>query len=122
MEEFEKLKSDKAKYLSKEDWFKAYFDVKGQSTKVFKDLADTRSWKEKAKIVGLEKEYSINYERSSSLLHFTAYSIITSSTISQEEIDYNYILINQYIKKISENISAFTKAIILDICETVIKV
>lgn len=117
LEEHEKLKLNKAKELAKEEWFKQYINVNKQSSKVFKSLIDKRSWSAKAKAVGLEKEYSINYESTSSLLHFTSYSLFTSNKIKDVEIEYNYMILNQYIKQICDNLRAVTKVMILDIFE-----
>jgi hypothetical protein len=122
LNEFENLTLNRAKHLSKEKWFKEYFDVKGQHTKVFKCLTDARSWKEKADVVDLKNEYELNYEVTSSLLHFTSYSLFTSNEISDDEINYNNMILNQYISQITTNISAFSKVMIYDIFNVVIKV
>lgn len=122
LHEFENLTLNKAKHLSKEKWFNEYFDVKGQHTKVFKCLTDVRSWKEKADVVDLKNEYELNYEVTSSLLHFTSYSLFTSNEISDDEINYNNMILNQYISQITTNISAFSKVMIYDIFNVVVKV
>ena len=122
LNEFENLTLNKAKHLSKEKWFNEYFDVKGQHTKVFKYLKDVRSWREKAETVDLQHEYELNYEVTSSLLHFTSYSLFTSNEISDDEINYNNMILNQYISQITTNISAFSKVMIYDIFNIVIKV
>ena len=108
LKEFEELTLKKQKQLAKERWFKQYFGARVQHTQVFKLLTDNRTWKEKAKLVGLDKEYSLNYEMTSSLLHFTSYSLSTPNIAKEDEIKYNYMLINQYIKQITTNISAFS--------------
>jgi len=114
LEEFENLTREKQKKLAQKEWFKKYFGAKVQPTQVFKLLKDDRSWKLKAKHVGLDKEYSLNYEMTSSLLHFTSYSLLTSNIAKEDEINYSYMLINQYIKQITANISEFTKVVIYD--------
>ena len=90
-----------------------------QHTQVFKLLKDDRSWEEKAKLVELDKEYNLNYEMTSSLLHFTSYSLSTSNVAKEDEIKYNYMLINQYIKQITTNISAFSKVMIYDMFKVI---
>jgi hypothetical protein len=119
--ELETLTLNKAKHLAKQEWFKNHFGTRVQHTKVFKLLEDDRNWKEKAQIVGLEKEYNLNYELTSSLLHFTSYSLSTSNVASEEEIEYNFMLINQYIHQITTNISAFSRVMMFDLF-TVLKV
>jgi len=119
LKEFEDLTLEKQKELAKETWFKNYFGARVQHTQVFKLLEDDRSWKEKAEIVELDKEYSLNYEMTSSLLHFTSYSLSTSNIAKEDEIKYNYMLINQYIKQITTNISAFSRVMIFDLFKTI---
>ncbi len=119
LSEFENLTLNKAKHLAKEPWFKEYFDVKKQHSKVFKCLTDVRSWKEKADIVDLKNEYELNYEVTSSLLHFTSYSLFTSNEIHIDEINYNNMIINQYVNQITINISAFSKVMIFDMFKVV---
>jgi len=113
--EFKQVKINRAKHLSKQEWFKKYFDVKKQHSKVFKSLKDVRSWEEKAELVKLSNEYKLNYERTSSLLHFNSYSLFTSNEINQDEIDYNYQILNQYVSHIVKNINAFSRVMLYDI-------
>lgn len=119
LKEFEELTLKKQKQLAKEEWFKRYFGARIQHTKIFKLLKDDRTWEEKAKLVGLDKEYSLNYEMTSSLLHFTSYSLSTQNIAKEDEIKYNYMLINQYIKQITINISAFSKVVIYDMLKVI---
>ncbi|MCK9454724.1 hypothetical protein [Sulfurimonas sp.] len=77
-------------------------------------LKDTRSWQKKAEAVGLEEEYKLNYEMTSAFLHFTSYSLLTPNIASQDEIDYKYRLINQYIEQITTNISIFSRVNLYD--------
>jgi ribosome-binding factor A len=119
LKEFEELTLKKQKQLAKEEWFKQYFGVRVQHTQVFKLLKDDRTWEEKAKLVELDKEYSLNYEMTSSLLHFTSYSLSTPNIAKEDEIKYNYMLINQYIKQITTNISAFSKVMIYDMFKVI---
>ncbi len=119
LNEFEELTLKKQKQLAKEEWFKRYFGARVQHTQVFKLLKDDRTWEEKAKLVGLDKEYNLNYEMTSSLLHFTSYSLSTLNIAKEDEIKYNYMLINQYIKQITTNISAFSKVMIFDMLKVI---
>lgn len=115
LKEIQSLKSEKAKQLSKEQWFKSYFGTSVQHTQIFqKMLKDTRSWQEKAEAVGLKEEYKLNYEMTSAFLHFTSYSLLTPNIASQDEIDYMYRLINQYIEQITTNISIFSRVNLYD--------
>lgn len=115
LKEIQSLKLEKAKQLSKEQWFKSYFGKRVQHTQIFqKMLKDTRSWQEKAEAVGLKEEYKLNYEMTSAFLHFTSYGLLTSNIASQEEIDYMYRLTNQYIEQITTNISIFSRVNLYD--------
>jgi len=115
LKEFEQVKINRAKHLSKQEWFKKYFDVNKQHSKVFKSLKDKRSWEEKARLVNLIDEYKLNYERTSSLLHFNSYSLFTSNEIDNDEIHYNYQILNQYVSHIITNISAFSRVMMFDL-------
>ena len=115
LKEIQSLKLEKAKQLSKEQWFKSYFGKRVQHTQIFqKMLKDTRSWQEKAEAVGLKEEYKLNYEMTSAFLHFTSYGLLTSNIASQEGIDYMYRLTNQYIEQITTNISIFSRVNLYD--------
>lgn len=114
LEENELLTLNKAKQLSKETWFKEYFGARIQHTQIFKLLNDDRSWAKKAEDANLSHEYNLNYDMTSSLLHFTSYSLFTSNEVNDTEIAYNNKIINQYIKQIVKNISAFSKVMIYD--------
>lgn len=115
LKEIQSLKSEQAKQLSKEQWFKSYFGKRVQHAQIFqKMLKDTRSWQEKAQTVGLEAEYKLNYEMTSTFLHFTSYSLLTSNIASQNEIDYMDRLINQYIEQITSNINIFSRVNLYD--------
>lgn len=122
LEENELLTSNKAKQLSKEKWFKDYFGQRVQHTQVFKLLIDDRSWAKKAEDTKLAHEYNLNYDMTSSLLHFTSYSLFTSNEINTDEMNYNNEIINQYINQIVKNIGAVSKVMIYDIFDVVVKV
>lgn len=115
LKEIQDKKIAKAKELVNEDWFKKYFNVKNQHSKVFIFFKDERSWKEKAKITDLENEYKLNYEIVSSLMHFTSYSLFTLKDIKDEEIKYYYLLLNQYLERIKNNLDIFSKATLFEI-------
>jgi len=109
LKEFNNLKLLKAQELAKAEWFNKYFNTRKQHSKVFSLLRDTRPWKVKAKITGYESEYTLNYESTSSLLHFTSYSIFTQHHIKDEEIQYNNMVLSQYLNKIIINLKLFCK-------------
>jgi hypothetical protein len=108
------LKDRYARQISKDPLFNLFFRVNGQSSKVFKILKDERKWEEKAKITGLEKEYAFIYRYTSSILHFTSYSIWTGHELAPDEssmfsrITYEYLRnIIQCIKEIDKGIDGF---------------
>ncbi|MCR9897833.1 MULTISPECIES: hypothetical protein, partial [Vibrio harveyi group] len=61
------------------------FEFKNQTSRVEKALKDNRSWKQKAKDVGLGDMYDFIYSYSSSLLHSTSYSTLTPSALELPE-------------------------------------
>ncbi|OCL89408.1 hypothetical protein [Arcobacter porcinus] len=75
----------------------------------------------KAKLVNLDKEYESNYEMTSSLLHFTSYSLLTPNFAKGDEVKYNIMIINQYIMQIIKNISTFLNLDFFDMV-TIVKV
>ena len=109
LKKIEETRDEKSRQLCKAEWFKKYFSNGKiiQHTQVFKLLEDHRSWQQKTKDIGLYEEYCLNYEMTSSLLHFTSYSLFRAKKIQENDIKYNYMLINQYIKNITQNISTF---------------
>ncbi len=117
LEEYKSLKFAKYKQLAKTGWIKEYFGERVPATQIPKELQDPRNWREKAKAVKLDDEYELNYEFTSSLLHFTSYSLFTPNVASEEEINYTCFLINQYIREIISNIRKFSKVFIFDVFE-----
>jgi hypothetical protein len=102
-------KTDIAKKLLKNTTVVGLFQFNNQHTKVFTELKDTRSWKEKAKTVQLDSEYELVYELSSAVLHSTSYSYFTSKEIDENEIEMIKKLCFQYSKKIMLNLNTYTK-------------
>ncbi len=108
--------------LLKKEWFKKYFpnEIK-DSKEVFGLLEDRnekkrfRGWEEKAKASALEDEYKLNYKITSDLMHFTSYSLFTLKNIKDEEIRYYYLLLDQYLEQIINNLNLFSKTIPLKI-------
>jgi len=76
---------------------------------ILKEPRSTKSWLDKAKLVGLEDEYEQFYRFSSSLMHFGSYSIFTNPETNEEEISMLYRMMTQYIKKILENINGLCR-------------
>lgn len=106
---FEDGKIEIAKKLLKKPTITALFQFNNQHTKVFTELKDTRSWKEKAKTAQLEDEYNLVYDLSSAVLHSTSYSYLTSKDIDEYEIEMIKKLCFQYSKKIMINLNLYTK-------------
>lgn len=102
--ELKQLKIDKAKELVKDKNISKYFDFRNQHSRVFKEMKDSRSWEKKAKEVGLEAEYKLMYDITSSLLHCTSYSILTSNSLIGDENVLILSLIYQYSKRIYDRI------------------
>jgi len=111
LKEIQNKKIAKAKELVKEEWFKEYFDAKRQHSKVFTFFKDRRSWKQKAEDSDLKNEYELNYKITSDLMHFCSYSLFTLKDIKDEEIKYYYLLLNQYLERIINNLNLFSKTI-----------
>lgn len=107
LKDIQELKKKEIKELSTEALFTEYFNQENQYTKILKQLEDKRGWKEKSINAGLEKEYILTYESTSSLLHFTSFSIFTEHDIGKNEVKENYSLISQYIKKVINNLEEF---------------
>lgn len=109
LKEIQDKKIEKAELLEKE-WFKKYFPNEiNNLEEVFGLLEDKRIWRKKAKDASLENEYKLNYEITSSLMHFNSYSLFTLKDIKDEEIKYYYLLLNQYLERIINNLNLFFK-------------
>lgn len=102
--ELHQLKIDKAKELIKNENISKHFDFRKQHSRVFKEMKDLRSWEVKAKEVALENEYKLMYDFTSSLLHCTSYSIITSNNPIGDENILTLSLIHQYSKRIYDRV------------------
>lgn len=96
LENFIQLRNKKAKEILKKDYITSLFDFRNQYTRVFKQLKDDRSWKEKAVETNLSEEYKLMYEISSAILHSTSYSIVTSTEPSEQEVYLALDLIYKY--------------------------
>ena len=102
--EYQNLKTQKSKSLLKNKTIASLFNFNRQHSKVFKELKDTRSWEEKAKETGLDNEYIQLYELSSSILHSTSYSLMTSVDLENSEKQYAFDLICKYSNEIIKTI------------------
>lgn len=105
---FEEGKIEIAKKLINKASVSKHFQFNRQHTKVFKELKDIRTWKEKAKVAQLENEYDLVYDLSSAVLHSTSYSYMTSNDIKEEEMIMIKKLCFQYSKKIMINLNTLT--------------
>lgn len=111
---FEKGKIEIAKEIIKKDYISQLFNFGRQHTKVFKAFKEDRTWKDKAVLVNLEKEYELIYDMSSAILHSTSYSYITSNDTSEQEIEMVLNLCFNYSKKIMININSFANMTFYD--------
>lgn len=116
LKEIQDKKLSEVEELLKKEWFKKYFPNEIKNSKEVSGLLEDRNeknrfrgWEEKAKASGLENEYKLNYEITSSLMHFTSYSLFTLKDIKDEEIKYYYLLLNQYLERIINNLNLFSK-------------
>lgn len=116
---FEDVKIEIAKKLLKKTIVTGLFHFNNQHTKVFTELKDTRSWKEKAKTAQLEDEYNLVYDLSSAVLHSTSYSYLTSKDIDEHETEMIKKLCFQYSKKIMINLNAYTKLELFEIFKVI---
>jgi hypothetical protein len=114
LKQFEDGKIEIAKKLVKKECISKHFNFNRQHSKVFNELKDTRSWKEKAKLTQLENEYDLVYDLSSAVLHSTSYSYTTSNDIKDFEIKMVKTLCFQYSKKIMLNLNSYTKIELYD--------
>ncbi|WML26274.1 hypothetical protein [Neobacillus sp. OS1-33] len=114
LDEYKSKNLKRAKDLANSQSFNKFFQTNGQSSKVFKLLADGRSWKAKADKVGLTDEYEIVYEMTSSLMHFNSYSLFTSDQLDEGEVFLIYRMLNQYLDHIYYNLVKFCDFILID--------
>ena len=102
--EYQTLRTEKSKSIIQNSKIASLFNFNRQHSKVFKELKDTRSWEEKANMTNLKKEYIQIYELSSSILHSTSYSLITSVDLENSEKQYAFDLICKYSYEIIKSI------------------
>ena len=101
------LKNKKQEELFKKENLKVLFNFTNEDD-VFNKLKETRrTWKAKAEVTSLEKEYELVYEITSASLHSTSYSIITNSETNEQEQIFALELICKYSKEITENLLQF---------------
>ncbi len=108
--ELEKIKIDKENFekdIVHNKYFQEIFGVNIQPNEVENELLDRRTWNQKANLVNLEKEYSLMYDITSSLIHSTSYSLLTNKKMIEQEKKIYFNLLNQYIKQINENIRLY---------------
>lgn len=85
------------------------FDFRKQKSRVFKQFKDDRKWREKANDAGLTQDYDFLYNISSSLIHSTSYSILTTQNTAVSDIEFCKRFAKQYTAKIALEIKTLTK-------------
>ncbi|PWC10081.1 hypothetical protein [Brenneria corticis] len=97
------------KSLLKNEEANRFFDFKGQTSRVEKELKDNRNWKDKAAFVGLEEIYKFIYDYSSSLIHSMSYSILIPNQLELPEINMVIGLSTRITSDILKNLCIFGK-------------
>jgi hypothetical protein len=84
--------------------FRNLFGIGHQFSSIISKLKYHRSWKEKAALVGLTKEYEFIYEYTSSMIHFTSFSALSSPLLTEMELTYHYKMIDELTDKICQEL------------------
>jgi hypothetical protein len=81
---------------------------------VFNKLKDTkpgsnqfRTWKNKAEAVGLENDYELIYDLSSSIIHSTVYSLFTDNDLNESDTSLVNTLVTRYVTNIIRELKAY---------------
>ncbi len=64
-------------------------------------------WEGKSILLGLESEYRLMYDFSSSMIHATSYSLLTNVDITSDELGFYLNSLNNYLTQINDNIIHF---------------
>lgn len=80
---------------------------------VYAKLKDRRTWKDKARAVGLENDYTLIYDLSSSIIHATAYSLFTDNDLNQSDTSLVNTLVTRYINNIVRELKTYSNVNIL---------
>jgi len=84
------------------------FNFCNQTSKVEKELKDSRSWKQKANDVKLTEMYDFIYDYTSSLMHSTSYSILVPNQLDEAEITMILSLATRLNSDILKNLKLFS--------------
>ena len=87
--------------------FKKHFNCTHQTSKVEKELKDSRSWREKSDSVGLSEIYGFVYDYASSLIHSNSYSIMIPNELDDIEATMIKSLSNRLSADILKNLKDF---------------
>lgn len=101
---------------------KSLFDFTSEED-IYVKLKERRTWKDKATAVGLENDYTLIYDLSSSLIHSTVYSLFTDNDLNESDTGLVNTLITRYIDNIVRelktysNVDKLSKLVIIDVTE-----
>tara|TARA_B110000211_G_C14051251_1_gene541332 strand:- start:154 stop:1089 length:936 start_codon:yes stop_codon:yes gene_type:complete len=98
----------KKKELLNDEEADSVFGFCNQTSKVEKELKDSRSWKQKAEDVKLTKMYNFIYDYTSSLIHSTSYSILVPNQLDESEITMVLSLATRLNSDILKNLKLFS--------------
>ena len=90
---------------------------------VYAKLKDRRTWKDKAKAVDLENDYTLIYDLSSSIIHSTVYSLFTDNDLNDSDTNLVNTLVTRYINNIVRelrtysNVDKLNKFVIINVKE-----
>jgi|GEM_PF-2196864 hypothetical protein len=92
---------DSINLFKTDELFNSRYKFDSDIKELKKNISSNINWREKAKRVGLEREYTHIYDYTSSLMHFTPYSIMTETNLleTEETMLSNYMY--QYLMKIN---------------------
>jgi len=107
LDEVNSLKIKKAKQLLQNNELNNIFDFKRQYSRVFKELKDDRSWRQKAKETELENEYNLVYDFTSAIILATSYSFSTKNKYQGREEYMAIDMITQYSNRIISNLKMY---------------
>jgi len=74
---------------------------------VYAKLKDRRRWSDKAQAVGLENDYELIYDLSSSIIHSTVYSLFTDNDLKESDTNLVSTLAIRYINNIVRELKTY---------------
>lgn len=90
---------------------------------VYAKLKERRTWKDRAKAVDLENDYTLIYDLSSSIIHSTVYSLFTDNDLNESDTSLVNTLVTRYINNIVRelktysNVDKLSKFVIINVKE-----